>query len=42
VSFLALGLLWADSRFHGYRAGGVIAVRLPARPAGGLTLLFAA
>ncbi|NUP02562.1 MAG: hypothetical protein HOW59_32030, partial [Nonomuraea sp.] len=41
VSFLALGLLWADSRFRGDRAGRVIAVRVPARPARVLALLVA-
>jgi hypothetical protein len=41
VSFLALGLLWADSRFRGDRAGRVIAVRVPARPARVLALLAA-
>ncbi|MGP4093270.1 hypothetical protein [Nonomuraea sp. KM90] len=41
VSFLALGLLWADSRFRGDLAGRVIPVRLPARPARVLTLLAA-
>ena len=39
VSFLALGLLWADSRFRGDRAGWVLPVRLPVRPARVLTLL---
>ncbi|MEV0592546.1 hypothetical protein [Nonomuraea cavernae] len=39
VSFLALGLLWADSRFSGDRAGRVVALRLPARPPRVLTLL---
>ncbi|MGW0803173.1 hypothetical protein [Nonomuraea sp. NPDC002799] len=41
VSFLALGLLWADPRFRGDRAGRVIAVRLPDRPPRILTLLVA-
>ncbi|MBB3731947.1 hypothetical protein [Nonomuraea dietziae] len=31
VSFLALGLLWADSRFSGDRAGRVLSWRPPAR-----------
>ncbi|WP_336210460.1 hypothetical protein [Nonomuraea sp. LPB2021202275-12-8] len=31
VSFLALGLLWAESRFRGDRAGRVLPCRLPAR-----------
>lgn len=42
VSFLALGLLWADSRFRGDRAGVVLALRLPARPPRVLALLGAA
>ncbi|GAA4946989.1 hypothetical protein HD597_006882 [Nonomuraea thailandensis] len=33
VSFLALGLLWADSRFRGDLAGRPITLRPPARPA---------
>ncbi|MEV1176056.1 hypothetical protein [Nonomuraea sp. NPDC049784] len=41
VSFLALGLLWADSRFRGDRAGRLIPLRLPARPARVLGLLVA-
>ncbi|MEU0570080.1 hypothetical protein ABZ297_32510 [Nonomuraea sp. NPDC005983] len=41
VSFLALGLLWADSRFRGDRAGRVLALRLPARPLRVLTLVAA-
>ncbi|KAB8192660.1 hypothetical protein FH608_024530 [Nonomuraea phyllanthi] len=41
VSFLALGLLWADSRFRGDRAGRVIPLRLPAWPVRVLTLLLA-
>ncbi|MFG6196616.1 hypothetical protein [Nonomuraea sp. JJY05] len=41
VSFLALGLLWADSRFRGDRAGLVIPLRLPGRPARVLALLVA-
>ncbi|MET9249075.1 hypothetical protein [Nonomuraea sp. NPDC003709] len=41
VSFLALGLLWADSRFRGDRAGLVIPLRLPGRPARVLTLVLA-
>ncbi|MEV0615853.1 hypothetical protein AB0I81_21245 [Nonomuraea sp. NPDC050404] len=41
VSFLALGLLWADSRFRGDQAGRPLPVRLPARPARVLTLLAA-
>ncbi|MFI9843279.1 hypothetical protein ACIHFD_40005 [Nonomuraea sp. NPDC051941] len=40
VSFLALGLLWADSRFRGDRAGLVIPLRLPDRPARVLTLVL--
>ncbi|MEU4231408.1 hypothetical protein AB0F17_44545 [Nonomuraea sp. NPDC026600] len=42
VSFLALGLLWADSRFRGDRAGRVIPLRLPARPLRVLTSLTVA
>ncbi|MEV0379662.1 hypothetical protein [Nonomuraea sp. NPDC050643] len=41
VSFLALGLLWADSRFRGDRAGRVVAVRVPARPARVVALVAA-
>ncbi|MEV0199882.1 hypothetical protein [Nonomuraea sp. NPDC050691] len=41
VSFLALGLLWADSRFSGDRAGRVIRVRPSARPARVAALLAA-
>ncbi|WP_101783198.1 hypothetical protein [Nonomuraea indica] len=41
VSFLALGLLWADSRFRGDRAGRVVPLRLPGRPARIVTLLLA-
>jgi hypothetical protein len=32
VSFLALGLLWADSRFRGDDAGWSVPLRMPARP----------
>lgn len=42
VSFLALGLLWADSRFRGDRAGVTLNLRLPARPLRVLTLVAAA
>ncbi|MDX3109355.1 hypothetical protein [Nonomuraea angiospora] len=41
VSFLALGLLWADSRFRGDRAGLAIPLRLPGRPVRALTLVLA-
>lgn len=39
ISFLALGLLWADSRFHGAEAGRPLPVRLPAPAVRGLRLL---
>ncbi|MFD1547795.1 hypothetical protein [Nonomuraea guangzhouensis] len=42
VSFLALGLLWADSRFRGDRAGRVIPLRWPAGPLRVFTLLAVA
>jgi hypothetical protein len=42
ASFLALGLLWADSRFRGDRAGRAVALRWPDRPARVVTLLLAA
>ncbi|WP_084962309.1 hypothetical protein [Thermoactinospora rubra] len=38
VSFLALGLLWADPRFRGDRAGRPLPVRPPATPLRVLTL----
>ncbi|MEU6997483.1 hypothetical protein [Nonomuraea sp. NPDC046570] len=40
VSFLALGLLWADSRFRGAEAGVPIRVSPPARPLRVVSLLL--